>query len=663
MVKSVFWSLTLALAIFLTGCGGDKSEKVAQNKAPDKSSSAAEQTENSVKPDTLRSPRSDMKITEGTLEELFSKYGPEEMDQAEIDKQIASIKWTTNENASALGSSEAKKGGTFVYGMTSYPATLRTEGENSNSVFNTQLSALVYQSMTGLDTITMETVPGLADKWAIGEDKQTFYFHVDPKAKWTDGNKVRSFDFVSSWDFLTSDGLKDPFTQDYWHKFDRPVALSESIVMIKAKGVEWRLFMSAGGMTVYPEHIIGRITAEEYMNDYHQKLMPGTGPYLFDSAETNQFITLKRNPDFWCKDKPTYKGMYNFEKIRYVFYTEQPILLEVFRAGEIDFQTIGVARRWAEEYTAEAWEPIANNHVVRQRVYNDAPNGMSGIVMNMRRWPFNDKKVRMAFSHLRNRKKLMETIFYNEYVYMDSFFPNSPYANPDNVEIRYDPDYAIELLSEAGYEIGDSGYLEKDGKVLELTLNYMGDNRVETLFQEDMEYAGIKINLRQVDWARQIRDLNERNFTILSIAYSGLLFPNPESSFHSKFADLDNTNNVWGFKNDRVDELSVAYNTEFDVNKRIEMVQEIDKYLVDKYMTMLGWYSNNIRVLYWNKFGTPEFVISRFTSASNAHTTPIEYWWFDDKKSAALKAAKANESKLPAEPEIVKYWENHLNNQ
>ncbi|MFA7578243.1 MAG: ABC transporter substrate-binding protein, partial [Candidatus Muiribacteriota bacterium] len=409
--------------MFMVGCGGDDASAEFTKKQQEISK------EMESKPLFERDPRSDLLIKEGTPEELMHKYGPLDMTQAEIDKLVASIKWESNPNPSVLGSPKAKKGGTFVYGMTGYPATIRTEGENSSYVFNTILSGLVYESMTGLDSITLKTTPGLANKWSIGEDKRTYFFHVDPEAKWIDGKPVTSYDYVSSWDLLTSEGLKTPFTMDYWNKYERPVALTPSIVMIRAKNVEWRLFMSAGGLTVYPEHIIGRITPEEYMTEYHTKMMPGTGPYVFDEARTNEYITMRRNDNYWAKNKPYMVGTNNFETIRYIFHTDEAILLEKFKAGEMDFTIINMARRWVQEYTADSWDAIKKNHVVRQRVFNQAPTGMSGFAFNMRRKPFDDVRVRKAIAHLFNREKMMDTLFFNEYVFMDSYFPNSPYEN------------------------------------------------------------------------------------------------------------------------------------------------------------------------------------------------------------------------------------------
>ncbi len=79
----------------------------------------------------------------------------------------------------------------------------------------------------------------------------------------------------------------------------------------------------------------------------------------------------------------------------------------------------------------------------------------------MRKPPFNDKRVRMAFTYLFNREALMEKLFHNEYDYTNSFFPGRDWGSGDeNEQSEYDPDFAQELLAEAGYKTRNAdGYL------------------------------------------------------------------------------------------------------------------------------------------------------------------------------------------------------------
>ena len=139
-------------------------------------------------------PAPDTKIEIPNEEELMAKYGPKDLKEEQLDSIIQSIKWKTNKNPSILGSKDAKKGGMLIIGERGYPATLRPVGENSSYTFNYVLQILIYETFLGLDPITLEFFPVIADKWCMKEDKQTYLFHINPKARWHDGFPVTSFD-------------------------------------------------------------------------------------------------------------------------------------------------------------------------------------------------------------------------------------------------------------------------------------------------------------------------------------------------------------------------------------------------------------------------------------------------------------------------------------
>lgn len=597
-----------------------------------------------------------------TKEQVAVKYGTT-MSSSEIQSIISSITWETNDQFSVLGSDKAVKGGIIKYALQSYPPTLRTEGKNSSSTFNSLVAGMIYEIPLGLDPVTSKYVPGLADKWAVSQDRKTYYLHFDERARWRDGFSVTAYDYVATWDLLTSEDLEEPFTKAYWEKFERPVALTSQILMIKAKELEWRLFLSAAaGLNILPAHVLGDITPKQYMTEYELKMLPGSGPYYYDSSKTNEYIVLKRNPDWWGKDLEMNRGQYNFDQLKFVFFEDDNLIIETFKKGELDFYYCNVARRWHQEFIADQIPAIKNNWIIRQRIYTDAPVGLGGITFNLREKPFDDIRVRKAFCMLYNREKFMDKLFFNEYTFKDSFYPNSPYANPDNPKVRFNPDEATLLLDEAGWSqasLNDEGFLVRDGKVFELDLNLTGnDDRVESIFKEDLAAVGIKLNLKKVTWATHIKDMNQRNFKIAESSYAGNRFPNPEGSFHSKYADLENTGNIYGYKNARVDEICEQYNVEFDFDKRVKLLQELDGILMKEYIYALNWYQESTRMLYWNKFGVPGYVLSRYDSASYLYSI-LSYWWNDPEKEKKLLEAKKNSQALPAEPAEIRYWKDH----
>jgi len=578
----------------------------------------------------------------------------------EVIAMLGSLKWETNTEFQGLGSRDAKKGGTLKCAETSYPPSLRTVGKNANSTFNSMLSGLCYESMLDLDPITFNYVPNLAKRWAIADDKVSFFFELDENARWSDGQPVVAEDIVKSWELYTDPGIEDPFSIDYWNKYEKPVAVSKSIVMVKSKQMNWRAFMSIGFMTVLPGHIIAKIDGKTYLSEYQNKLMPGSGPYAFESSKVNEEIILNRRRDWWQQDAVKNTGYYNFDRLHFIFIQDDNLVKLRFKKGELDWVAINVAREWNQEFIPAMLAELAYGYIQKRKIYTHRPIGVSGIAFNMRKPPFDDIRVRQAFSHLYNREKMMDKLFFNEYEYLDSFYPNSPYENPDNPKTRYNPDRAVELLEAAGWlqkNRDSDGWLIKDGKRFELSINYVqkSSERILTIFQEDLRDIGIKLNLKQVTWATDIKEVGERTFELSSRAYGGLLFPNPESSVHSKFADKKNNNNIWGFKNARVDEICEQYPLMFDPKERIKAVREIDGIVTREHLYALGWFSASTRLLYWNKFGMPDYVLSK----TGDQRTIASLWWFDAEKERILQEARRNKTRLDRGPEEIRWWDEH----
>lgn len=582
-----------------------------------------------------------------------------DLDQDVID-MLPELRWETNLDYRGDGSPDAKKGGRLQYVQSSFPPTLRTCGKNAKSAFQRMVEGLCYEPMLNMDSITYGYAPNLASKWAIADDKVSFFFKIDDDAMWSDGNPVVSNDVVQTWNLYVDPGIEDPFYNNFYESnFYEPVAITDKVFMIRARHLNWRAFMSAGFMTILPGHILENITGEEYLEKFHFDHMPGSGPYEFMGARVNEEIILARREDWWQIDKPRNEGLYNFDRIQFIFLRDANLTKERFKAGDIDWISVNVAREWNQEFTPAMMPEIARGHIQRRKVFTHRPIGVSGLAYNMRVPPFDDIRVRKAVAYLYNREKMMDNLFFNEYEYVDSFYPNSPYENP-SIKIRFNPDRAVELLEKAGWKQKNRnrhGWLVKDGKIFDLTLNYIhqSSERIMTILQEDLKDVGIRLNLKQVTWATDIREVGERNFNISSRAYTGILFPNPESSFHSKYADLPNNNNIWGFKNDEVDEILERYPMMFDHLERVEAVRRIDEIVTAEHLYAFGWYGPSTWLLYWNKFGMPDYYLSR----TGDERSIVSLWWYCEEKDRKLSEAIRNNTNLEVGEEEVAWWDKH----
>ena len=563
--------------------------------------------------------------------------------------------WETKTDYNLLGTPEAVKGGSVVMSIPDFPSTLRTEGKDANSYLNRIAQQMMYETLLQLDPVEDVFIPSLATHWKISEDKMTFTFRINPDARWADGKRVTSADVIATWKLLVDPGILEAYSNILYGTFEEPVAESMYIVSVKSKQLNWRQFLYFSGFAILPAHYIGDITGTEYLEKYQMKFIPGSGPYLIDEKDIQKgkSISLRRRSDYWAENEKYNTGLYNFDLVRFDVITDPSLEFEKFKKGEIDVINVGRAQWWAERFDFEDYE---RGLVLKRKVYNENPNGVSGICYNMRKPPFDNLKIRQAFAHLYNRELFNEKLFFDAYFPIYSFFPGSVYENPDNPKIHFDINKAIQLLTEAGWtEKNEDGYLVKDGKVFEMELPYSnpGADRYLTIYQEDLKKVGVKLSLRQLDGSTAFKLGNERNFQFITMAWSGLYFPNPESSMGPGTADEPNTTNWNGIKNERIDELCLKYNVSFDNEERIKILREIDFIATSLQPYVFGWFMPYQRIAFQNKFGYPKWILPK---REDYLRVPI-LWWNDPEKAAEYEDAEKDKSIKLEKGEIdQKYW-------
>jgi microcin C transport system substrate-binding protein len=537
----------------------------------------------------------------------------------------------------------------------SFPPTLRTDGPNSNLIQTRVLHGLLYESLIGIHPDTEEFMPQLAKEWRIQTDfekgLQTFWFRLDERAKFSTGEPVLAKDVHASWWHKVSEDRKDPSNSLVYGQFDEPTIVDERTIKVTTKKMNWRLFLYFGGIQVMPEQYV-KISGDEYIRKYDWEFIPGSGPYVMDmdQLKKGESLEMVRRSDWWAEehDVKWARNTYNFHRIKCVVVRDRELLYEKFKADEFDHFRVGRAQRWVEEIPKE--KIVQNGWVKRRKIFNQAPNGFSGIVFNMRKPPFNDKNVRLAFAHLFNREKLIDKLFFNQYEMIDSYFPGRDWGNADkNKKIRFDPQMAEEYLFDAGYmDRDDDGFLiGPDGKRLSITLVYGAPSwqRIWLVVKEDYEKAGIELKLKEIDYATLLKNIGERNFSIHFQSWGALLFPNPRTSWQSDLADKTHNNNIPGFKNAEVDKLLELYDVTFDRQKQKEITRKIDELVFQEHPYALGWYANYERVLFWDRFGHPEKWWSRIGDDPDEQI--LAYWWFDPAKIERLENARKNGEKLP----------------
>ncbi len=520
-----------------------------------------------------------------------------------------------------------------------------------NNSFTAELFGALYETLLGMDPLTLAYVPGLAEKWAVSADKRQFTFWINPRARWSDGTPITAEDV--RWTF---EAIMNPANLTGPHKvalevFEPPVIVGPLCIRFTARETHWRNLGAVGGFHILPRHVYEK----QDFNKINFELPVVSGPYRLGEVKEGVFVTLERRPDWWNRDAPSVCGIANFARLKFRFYAEQENAFEAFKKGEMDLFAVYMARLWINETAGERFE---RHWIVRQSVFNRNPIGFQGFAMNMRRPPFDDRRVRQAIAHLVNRPKMNRTLMYSQYFlhrsyYEDLYDEQHPCPNP---LVEFDPDAARRLLAEAGWQPDPkTGWLQKDGRrfTFRFLTRDVSSGKFLAIFAEDLKKVGIEMIVDQKDWAAWAKDMDEFNFDMTWAAWSAGVFKDPEGMWSSKEADRRGGINITGFRNPRVDELIERQKTILDVAERHAICREIDAIVFNEHPYALLWNIDYVRLLYWNKFGTPPTVLSKYGREDSAYW----YWWFDEDAEADLRHAMAERLSMPPRPAAVRFEE------
>ncbi len=546
-----------------------------------------------------------------------------------------------------LAGTEAVVGGEISIFAGQYPKSLNYYLDNNS--FTAEIFGAMFETLLTMNPLTLAYEPNLAKKWSISDDKQTFTFTLDQRAKWSDGLPITAEDV--KWTF---DAIMDPKNLTGVHKvslerFDSPTILDTYTIRFTARDVHWVNLSAIGGFHILPKHNLGQRDFNKITFDFPVI----SGPYAIHTINESLSLTLKRRDDWWNIIARRNQNTGNFERLKFRFFAERENAFEAFKKGLIDLYPVYTSRLWVNETKGDRF---SDAWIVKQKVFNAKPIGFQGFAMNIRKPPFDDVKVRKAMAHLLDRRKMNSTLMYSQYFLHRSYFEDlydkaHPCPNP---LIEFDKQQARRLLKEAGWIVNPaSGWLEKNGKrfSFRFLISQASLEKFPAIYAEDLKDVGIELIIDKKDWAAWARDMDEFNYEMTWASWGSGVFKNPEGMWQSKEADRRSGNNITGFKNDRVDQIIETQKGIFDIAERNQLYREIDQIIYSEVPYVLLWNINYTRLLYWNKFGSPETVLSKYGDETSAYW----YWWIDEDSRADLKDAMQNNLPLPSKEATVHF--------
>lgn len=529
--------------------------------------------------------------------------------------------------------------------------------------------AMVYQTlMANTDDEAFSEYGLIARTVEMPEDRSWVVFNLNPDARWNDGQPLTAEDVVWSFDTLMSKG--HPHYRAYYANVKSAVAESPARVKFTfnmAGNRELPLIM--GQLPVLPRHFWAGKDFEKSTLD----IPMGSGPYKVKSIDAGRRITYERVQDWWAKDLPIAKGHYNFDTIVYDLYRDETVLLQAFFAGEYDFRNENLAKAWHAEY---GQPPVRQGLIKKEEIHHSIPSGMQAFAFNLRRDLFSDVRVRKALGYAFDFEWSNKQFAYGSYIRTKSYFDNSELASsglptgteleilnkfkgqvPDEVftaeftvpktsgsgqDMRQNLTIAKKLLEEAGWKVGKSGLLEKDGKPFrfEILINSEAFERWINPMIANLKKLGIAATLRYVDVAQYQNRMDGFDYDMTVATFAQSLSPGNEQRdfWSSEKADVRGSRNLLGVKSPVVDQLVDMIISAPDREQLIARTRALDRVLLWNYYVIPQWHLDYFRVAYWDKFGKPAV-------SPKYNLGVVDTWWYDAEKAAKIASKVKPEAK------------------
>jgi peptide/nickel transport system substrate-binding protein len=531
---------------------------------------------------------------------------------------------------------DAPKGGRLVQGILGTFDSLNPLIVKGLAV--QQVRGFVVESLMARGNDEAFTLYGLLAQSVETDDARSYVtFHLDPRARFSDGKPVLADDVLFSWALLRDKGR--PNHRQYYSKVAKAETLDSLTVRFDFGGTQDReLPLILGLMPVLPRHAVDVSTFEETS----MTAPVGSGPYRVSTVKPGASVTLARNPDYWGRDLPVNRGLWNFDEIRLDFYREANGQFEAFKRGLYDFRVETEPLRWHDGYDFPA---ARNGEVIRDTIKTGLPQPSEFLVFNTRRPVFSDVRVRQALTLLFDFEWINRNYFFGLYGRSASFFAGSElsaYGRPaDDRELAFlkpfashiapgilDGSYhlpvtdgsgrdrtslrnALTLLSQAGYELDGAVLRNRATKALlafEILVTTRDQERIALAFAHDLKRAGIEASVRAVDAVQFDQRRLAFDFDMIQNRWDQSLSPGNEQYIYwgSEAAENQGTRNYMGAKDPAIDAMIAVMLEAREHSDFVSAVRALDRVLMSGFYAIPLFNVQEQWIARWNRIERPK---------------------------------------------------------
>ena len=495
------------------------------------------------------------------------------------------------------------------------------------------------QAPAGVALLTVETLLGrsydeafslyglLAESVDTDEARTYVEFTLREGARFSDGAPVTPEDVIWSFEKLGVEG--QPRYAAAWGKIAKSEITGPRSIKFTFNVVDRELPLILGLRPILQK-------AQWEGKDFTASTLDapiGSGPYVVGEFEPGKFIHFKKNPDWWGRDVPFYKGMHNFDQVNYEYFGDAGVVFEAFKSGDTSTYREGNAQKWLTNYDFPA---VTNGDIVKSEIPHGRPSGIDGLVFNTRKPLFADWHVRDALIYAFNFELINSTITGGTQPRITSYYSNStlgmvpgeaasgkvkdlltPFAadllpgalegytlpTSDGTEgNRANIRIATKLLEDAGWTVQGGTLKNATGEpfAFEILLVQGEDEMlsIANIYVEALKRLGIDAKVTTVDSAQYKERTNAYDFDMTHYIRSLSLSPGNEQTLYWGSAGVTEpaTRNWMGMNSPAAEAMIQTLLSSTSRDDFVAAAQALDRVLTTGRYVIPIWYSNISRL-------------------------------------------------------------------
>ncbi|MGR3176867.1 MAG: peptide ABC transporter substrate-binding protein [Candidatus Anammoxibacter sp.] len=452
----------------------------------------------------------------------------------------------------------------------------------------------LFEGLTSYNPKDLSPEPGIAKEWNMSEDGLEYTF-VLRKSSWSNNEPLTAHDFVYSWKrALSPETAADYAYQLYYIKNAKAYneGLIKDFTQVGVKAIDdYTLQVTLENhtpffinLTSFPTLIpVNETCVEKYGDDWTRvENIVTNGPFCLKKWNINQYIIMEKNPLYWDSDNVT------LNKIKSLTVESINTGFNIYEAENADLiSTVPL--------------PLVNILDKRNDFHPSTYLATYFYRFNVNAHPFDDVRVRKAFSLAVNKESIVEYVTKGGEIPARTFVPvGMPgYHQPDG--LTFDVSKGQKLLADAGYPNG------KDFPEVELIYNTSESNKdiAEVLQQMWNKNLNVNVRILNQEWKVFLNTTKNLNYQISRASWIGdYVDPN---TFLDMFV-TNGGNNRTGWSNTQYDSLIKMAAIEHDTEKRFALFKKAEKILVEDELPIMplyfyvshNMYRDNIKGIYPN---------------------------------------------------------------